>query len=150
LNDEARRKNLNYKVTDRIAIATKKADGTEQGRHPDVSVVSLDVWRSNPLASSGLREPLALAVEVVSTNWEDDYVDKLSEYQRLGIKEYWIVDYLAIGPRSYLGNPKVPTVFVYHLVGGEYQVQVFTGSRRIISHTFTELQLTVEEILKQA
>lgn len=61
LNDEVRRKNLNYKVTNRIAIATNTADGKEQGRHPDVSVVSLDVWRSNKLASSALREPLALA-----------------------------------------------------------------------------------------
>jgi Uma2 family endonuclease len=60
-------------------------------------------------------EPIQLAVEVVSTNWEDDYIDKLDEYQRLGIAEYWIVDYLAIGSRNYLGNPKVPTVFVYQL-----------------------------------
>ncbi len=27
LNDQARQKNLNYKVTDRIAIATRTADG---------------------------------------------------------------------------------------------------------------------------
>ena len=40
--------------------------------------------------------PIQLAVEVTSTNWEDDYLDKLEEYQRLGIAEYWIVDYLAI------------------------------------------------------
>jgi Uma2 family endonuclease len=150
LNDETRRKNLSYKVTDRIAIATKRTDGTEQGRQPDVSVVSLDVWRSNPLASSGLREPLQLAVEVVSTNWEDDYVDKVDEYQRLGIREYWIVDYLAIASRAYLGNPKVPTVFVHQLVEDRYQVQAFTGSSRIISPTFSELQLTVKEVLEAA
>ena len=150
LNDEVRQKNLNYKVTDRIAIATNTADGKEQGRHPDISVVSLDVWRSNPLASSALREPLALAVEVVSTNWEDDYVDKLDEYQRLGIREYWIVDYLAIASRAYLGNPKVPTVFVYHLVGGEYQVQLFTRNAPIVSPTFGELPFSVEQILEQA
>jgi Uma2 family endonuclease len=28
-------------------------------------------------------------------NWDNDYIDKLDEYQRLGILEYWIVDYLA-------------------------------------------------------
>jgi len=150
LNDEAKRLHLNYKVTDRIAIATRTEAGAEQGRHPDVSVVSLDVWRSNPLASSALQEPLQLAVEVVSTNWEDDYVDKLSEYQRLGIREYWIVDYLAIASRAYLGNPKVATVFVHQLVDDRYQAQSFTGSTRIISPTFSELQLTVEQILEQA
>lgn len=149
LNDKAKRKQLNYKVTDRILITTRTANGIEQGRHPDVSVVSLDIWRSNPLASSALREPLQLAVEVVSTNWEDDYVDKLDEYQRLGIQEYWIVDYLAIASRAYLGNPKVPTVFVYQLVDGKYQLSSFKGSDRIISSTFSELQLTVEQILAQ-
>lgn len=150
LNDEARRKNLNYKVTDRIAIATSSNDGKEQGRQPDVSVVSLDVWRSNPLASSALREPLQLAVEVVSTNWEDDYVDKLDEYQRLGIQEYWIVDYLAIASRAYLGNPKVPTVFVYQLVDGKYQARSFTSNALIVSPTFGELPFSIEQILEQA
>ncbi|GAX44610.1 hypothetical protein NIES4075_56290 [Tolypothrix sp. NIES-4075] len=37
-----------------------------------------------------LIEPIQLAVEVVSTNWEDDYVDKLDKYQRLGIA--WFLD----------------------------------------------------------
>lgn len=130
-------------------VRTQTSDGRIQGRHPDVSVVDQVLWDSNPLAYSALSEPLQLAVEVVSTNWEDDYVDKLDEYQRLGIKEYWIVDYLAIGPRSYLGNPKVPTVFVHQLVDGKYQVQSFKESNRIISPTFNELQLTVEQILEQ-
>lgn len=98
-----------FRVSGRIVVRTH-SDGRTQGRHPDVSVVDQVLWDSNPLAYSALSEPLQLAVEVVSTNWEDDDVDKLDEYQRLGIKEYWIVDYLAIASRSYLGNPKVPTV----------------------------------------
>ncbi|WP_448561002.1 Uma2 family endonuclease [Trichothermofontia sp.] len=53
-----------------------------------------------------MREPIQLVVEVVSTNWEDDYIDKLDKYDRLDISEYWIVDYLALGSRRYLGNPK--------------------------------------------
>jgi Uma2 family endonuclease len=144
---EVNRLNLNYKVSDRIMIATLTKNGREQGRFPDVSVVNLDVWRANRSAYSALREPLQLAVEIVSTNWEDDYIDKLDEYQRLGIFEYWIVDYLAIGSREYLGNPKIPTVFVYQLTEGVYQVSAFRGSQRIISPTFPELELTVDEIL---
>ena len=144
---EVNRLKLNYKVSDRIMIATLTKNGKEQGRFPDVSVANLDIWRANRSAYSALREPLQLAVEIVSTNWEDDYIDKLDEYQRLGIFEYWIVDYLAIGSRDYLGNPKIPTVFVYQLNEGVYQVTAFRGSQRIISPTFPELQLTVDQIL---
>lgn len=74
----------------------------------------------------------------------------------MGITEYWIVDYLAIGSREYLGNPKEPAVFVYILnEEGVYQQTRFQGSdsltetlrERIMSATFPELNLTVEQIL---
>jgi Uma2 family endonuclease len=101
---------LDYIVDKDIVIKTRAADGTVQGRVPDVSVVSKTLWNSNVFAYGALVQPITLAVEVISTNWEDDYVDKLDEYQRLGILEYWIVDYLALASRAYLGNPKLPTV----------------------------------------
>ncbi|MFM6013509.1 MAG: Uma2 family endonuclease, partial [Dolichospermum sp.] len=82
--------------------------------------------------------------------WEDDYIDKLEEYENLGIKEYWIVDYLAIASRSYLGNPKLPTVFVYQLIDGKYQQKAFTGTDKIISPTFSELNITVEDVIKSS
>lgn len=145
---ESERLGLDYIVDKDIVIRTVSANGQEQGRNPDVGVVSESLWNSNVLAYGALTEPIQLAVEVVSTNWEDDYVDKLDEYQRLGIPEYWIVDYLAIASRSYLGNPKEPTVFVYHLVDGKYQASSFKDSERIISPTFPELELTAEQICK--
>ena len=147
LNDEIRRLKLDYISDKDIVVRTVTASGQEQGRNPDVGVVSASVWNSNVLAYGALTEPIQLAVEVASTNWEDDYVDKLDEYQRLGIPEYWIVDYLAIASRAYLGNPKVPTVSVYQLVEGQYQVQKFRGSDRILSNTFPELELTVEQVV---
>jgi Uma2 family endonuclease len=114
-----------------------------------VSVVDKTLWDSNPSAYTALREPIQLVVEVMSTNWEDDYIDKLDEYQRLGITEYWIVDYLAIGSREYLGNPKEPSVFIYRLdESGQYQLTRFQGADRIVSPTFPELVLTVEKILE--
>jgi len=147
-NHEIRRINLNYVVTNTALIRTITANGTEQGRKPDVSVIDKDTWRSNRSAYSALEEPIQLAIEVTSTNWEDDYIDKLDEYQRLGITEYWIVDYLAIGLREYLGNPKVPAVFVFLLdAEGKYQRTQFRGSERIVSQTFPELALTAEQIL---
>ena len=146
---EVERLNLNYRVSGRIMIRTLTPDGREQGRFPDVSVVSRTLWDANLSAYSAFLEPLQLAVEVVSTNWEDDYIDNLDEYQRLGIAEYWIVDYLAIGSRNYLGNPKVPTVFVYLLDdNGGYQSTPYRGSARIVSRTFPELALMAEQVLK--
>jgi Uma2 family endonuclease len=146
-NDEIRRLGLDYIVDKDIVFRTKTAQGREQGRNPDVGVVLASVWNANVLAYGALTESIQLAVEVVSTNWEDDYVDKLDEYQRLGIAEYWIVDYLAIASRNYLGNPKVPSVFVYQLINGEYQVQQYKECDRIISQTFPELAITVEQVV---
>ena len=146
---EVRRTQQNYWVSGRIVIRTETKDGVEQGRNPDVSVVDRNIWESNPSAYSALYEPLQIAVEVVSTNWEDDYVDKLDEYQRLGITEYWIVDYLAIASRSYLGNPKVPRVFVYLLDdNGVYQVTAYQDQEPIVSKTFPKLNLTTKQILE--
>ncbi len=108
---ESERLGLDYIIDKDILIRTVSANGQEQGRNPDVGVVSA-TWNSNVLGYGAVTEPIQLAVEVVSTNWEDNYVDKLDEYHRLGIPEYWIVDYLAIASRSYLGNPKEPKVFV--------------------------------------
>lgn len=146
--DEIKRLSLNYVVKSTAVIRTVTKTGIEQGRRPDVSVIDRDLWRSNRSAYSALREPIQLAVEVTSTNWEDDYTDKLDEYQRLGIREYWIVDYLAIGSREFLGNPKVPTIFVHLLdAEGNYQTTAFKGSERIVSRTFPELTLTAEEVM---
>jgi len=144
---ESDRLELDYIVDKDIVFRTVTASGQEQGRNPDVGVVKASVWNSNVRSYGALTEPIQLAVEVTSTNWEDDYVDKLDEYQRLGICEYWIVDYLAIASRAYLGNPKIPTVFVYSLENDRYLVQSFTGNERIISKTFPELEITVEQIV---
>lgn len=144
---EIERLGLDYIVDKDIVVRTITSTGEERGRKPDVSVISATLWNSNVLTYGAVTEPVQLAVEVVSTNWEDDYVDKLDEYQRLGIPEYWIVDYLAIGAREYLGNPKVPAVFIYHLIDRQYQVRRFRGSEQIVSVTFSELKLTAEQII---
>lgn len=144
---EVERLHLNYRVSGRIMLRTLTVTGVEQGRQPDVSVVDKKIWQAYPNSYSALLEPIQLAVEIISTNWEDDYIDKRDEYQRLGIPEYWIVDYLAMGSRNYLGNPKVPTIFVNLLdKNGVYQTQAYQGTDRIISQTFPELELTVEQV----
>jgi Uma2 family endonuclease len=151
LDREVERLSLNYRVSGRIVVRTETENGKIQGRQPDVSVVDKTLWDANPFAYSAFTEPLQLAVEIVSTNWEDDYVDKLDEYQRLGISEFWIIDYLALASRNYLGNPKEPTVFVYLLdANNQYQLSAFRGQDKIESSTFSELVLTAEQLFSAA
>jgi Uma2 family endonuclease len=66
---------------------------------------------------------------------------------RFGIPEYWIIDYLAVASRSYLGNPKEPTIFVCVLdEKGVYQMNRYQGDNKVISPTFPELDITVDQV----
>jgi Uma2 family endonuclease len=124
----------------------------ESAYSPDVLVlnrpnlINESLWKKTSTVTQGGSIPLA--IEVVSTNWRDDYLTKLKEYEEIGISEYWIVDYLGIGGRRFIGNPKQPTIFVHELVDGEYQVTAFRGGDRLISPTFPELILTANQIFE--
>jgi Uma2 family endonuclease len=126
---------------------------------PDLLLVNRPALKLEPLwqkySTVKFADSIPLVIEVVSTNWRDDYHKKLGEYVRaasrreeIGIKEYWIVDYLTIGGKKFIGNPKEPTISLYQLVDGEYQVTQFRGNERIVSPTFPELDLTAEEIFQ--
>ncbi len=130
----------------------KPIDSDKSGFIPDVAVLdenaieSEPMWKKRSVITKG--ETVRLVIEVVSTNWQDDYLIKLAEYEKLGIPEYWIVDYLGLGGRRYIGNPKRPVILVYQLVDGEYIVSEFRENQRIVSVTFPELNLTAEEIFR--
>lgn len=66
----------------------------------------------------------------------------------MGIAEYWIIDYAALGGRNFIGNPKQPTILVCNLVDGEYQIRKFQNSDRLISQVFSELNFTVNQIFQ--
>ncbi len=51
---------------------------------------------------------------------------------------------------KFIGNPKQPTISIYHLVDEEYQVAQFRNSERIISPTFPDLNLTANQIFNGA
>ncbi|MFN6539691.1 MAG: Uma2 family endonuclease [Nostoc sp. EkiNYC01] len=130
--------------------ALVKPPESESAYLPDVlllnrpNLVNEPLWKKESTLTQAVSIPLV--VEVVSTNWRDDYFTKVGQYEVVGIPEYWIVDYAALGGRRFIGNPKQATVSIYLLVEGEYQVSQFCGSDRIISPTFPELNLTAEEI----
>lgn len=125
----------------------KISDNT--GYEPDIAVIDRSTlgdeprWESSSILQNGKSSKLI--VEVVSTNWRDDYALKLSDYESLGIEEYWIADYPGIGGRRYIGSPKQPTLSVCILVNGEYEIQQFRGDDLIQSRTFPNLQFTVNQ-----
>ncbi|WP_377476760.1 MAG: Uma2 family endonuclease [Microcoleus anatoxicus] len=110
----------------------------------EAALVNEPRWDRESVVTMG--SSVRLAVEVVSTNWQDDYLVKVADYERLGIPEYWIVDYAALGGRRFIGNPKQPTISVYQLVDGEYQISQFQGDDIVESLAFPELKLTAEKI----
>ncbi|MBW4453112.1 MAG: Uma2 family endonuclease [Nostoc indistinguendum CM1-VF10] len=129
-----------------------KSLNTDSGYEPDVIVLDRQAvrdeprWKKESIITRG--SSVKLVVEVVSTNWSDDYALKLEDYESLGIPEYWIVDYLGLGGRRFIGNPKQPTISIYQLIEGEYQVKQFRGNDRIQSLAFPEFNLTAEQIFR--
>jgi Uma2 family endonuclease len=124
----------------------------ESGYQPDVIVLNKGElskeprWQKESIITLG--SSIRLVVEVVSTNWQNDYLKKAGDYELMGIPEYWIVDYLGLGGRRFIGNPKSPTLSVYQMVDGEYEVMQFRGDDKVESSAFPELQLTVKQIFE--
>jgi Uma2 family endonuclease len=149
INFEIRRLQLPYSIPGDCLI---KPIRNESGYQPDViildrsSLVNEPRWKKESIITMG--NSIRLVVEVVSTNWRDDYLTKLRDYEEMGIPEYWIVDYLGLGGRQFIGNPKRPTLSVYELVDGEYQVKRFGEDDLIESPTFSELKLTAKQVFQ--
>ncbi|MFB2983191.1 Uma2 family endonuclease [Microseira sp. BLCC-F43] len=130
-----------------------KPNNDLSGYDPDVIVLDEKAlgdeprWERESIITKGTSIPLV--IEVISTNWSDDYALKLEEYEAFGIREYWIVDYLGLGGKRFIGNPKQPTITVNQLVNGEYQAERFTLGAQIKSLVFPELALTTDEIFQR-
>jgi Uma2 family endonuclease len=112
----------------------------------EIAIADEPRWERESIIT--FSQSIKLVVEVVSSNWRDDYLIKLADYEVFGIQEYWIVDYLGIGGRRYIGSPKQPTLTVCTLGEGEYELQQFRGDDRIVSPTFPNLPLTVNQIFQ--
>lgn len=120
-------------------------------RRPDIIVLDETVLSSEPRWEQELvitlGRSIKLAVEVVSTNWENDYARKVEEYALLGIPEYWIVDYRGLGGIAFIGKPKQPTFTVCQLLGEEYTQQQYRLGQPITSPLLPHLQLRLDDIL---
>lgn len=146
---EKRRLKLELEIQPKTLLKLGKRDG----RRPDLIVIERDRWEKATQIEAVLYEAPQLVIEIVSTNWEDDYQNKPLWYAALGagVPEYWIVDSLEVTNRyPKRKNPEieVPTISVLTL-GPErqYRTQRFTGDDRIESLLFPELQLTVNQVM---
>lgn len=105
-------------------------------REPDIVLLRN---RDSKLRQENFWDGADLAVEVVSQSHEDrerNLVTKRTEYERVGIQEYWIVD------------PEQKTVTVLSLSGEVYSEGDLFGRGDIVrSLLFRELALPVAEIL---
>ena len=146
---EIKRLGLPYGIPNQVIV---RPEGKDSGYFPDILVMNRanlpnePRWKKESILSQGASIPLA--IEIVSTNWRDDYYLKFADYEEMGIGEYWIIDYAALGGRNFIGNPKQPTISICNLVDDEYQVSKFQNSDRLISQIFPELNLTAIQIFQ--
>ncbi|NHC35506.1 Uma2 family endonuclease [Scytonema millei] len=112
-------------------------------RVPDLMVLTEDLAAALAGTARSIimpdMPPPALVVEVVSPGKENedrDYRYKRSEYAARGITEYWIVD------------PQGDRVVVLTLVDGLYEEAIYQGDERLVSQTFSLLELSAKQILQ--
>ncbi|AFZ47849.1 protein of unknown function DUF820 [Cyanobacterium stanieri PCC 7202] len=145
---EIRRLKLPYFFPKECLIKGDRFSGYEpDGIILDKNIIENEpLWEKQSTLLSG--NAIQLIIEIVSGNWSDDYALKLDAYENLGIKEYWIVDYLGLGGRKFIGNPKQPTLTIYSLENGEYQSNQFRDNEVIKSTIFPELSLNTQQIFR--
>jgi Uma2 family endonuclease len=111
----------------------------------DAAALALEpLWERESVIT--LASSVRLLVEVVSTNWPDDYARKFEDYEAMGVAEYWIVDYRELGGRRYVGSPKQPTITICNLVDGVYETRLFRRGDVLISLGFPSLRLTADQV----
>ena len=129
--------NLSLVATTSIGVRTEE----DSSRIPDVVVCTQSLWEqvcARPGAGVlDFNEAPLLVVEVASDNWREDYIRKRAEYASIDIPEYWIV------------APKKECVWILTNPQSEdgYDRTEFRRTQNIISVQFSELVLSVEQIL---
>jgi Uma2 family endonuclease len=146
---EILRLNLKWTIPKNCLIKPSAAEAT--ALRPDVIVLdeaklaAEPLWEREPILTSG--RAIKLVVEVVSSNWQDDYARKVEEYALLEIPEYWIVDFRGLGGVEFIGKPKQPTFTVCQLEEDTYQKQRYRLEDAIASILLPDLPLRLDDVL---
>lgn len=103
-------------------------DAVETFREPDLQVI----LKSNPgnLTDTAMIGPADICVEIVSPeSVARDYGEKFAEYEKAGVKEYWLVDWIREAALFY----RLDEEGVYKLIApdkeGTYQTPLLAGLR---------------------
>jgi Uma2 family endonuclease len=114
--------------------------GDAANRYPDLIILAPEhiLLTATRMTITIDMPPPRLVVEVVSPGRigrERDYDRKRAQYAARGIPEYWIVD------------PQEQAIVVLQLESDRYlEVGVFRGEGAIVSPTFPQLNLTVQQV----
>jgi Uma2 family endonuclease len=110
--------------------------GFNTSRIADIYVIKPEQLQNILDESAIVKTPPLLVVEIVSPeSVKRDYRYKRTEYAALRIPEYWIID------------PLESQILVLIWDEGLYEQNIFTGEDKIISPTFPDLNLTVNQVL---
>ncbi len=149
INLEIEHQNLPFLIPKSCILRPSSDEAT--ARRPDVIVLDEIAlsdephWHREPVIVRS--QSIKLVVEVVSTNWENDYARKVEEYALMGIPEYWIVDFRGLGGIRFIGDPKQPTLTVNQLAGKLYEQRQFRLGEQVISPLFPELNLKLSDVM---
>lgn len=145
---EILRSNLNWVIPKNCLIKPPAAEAT--ALRPDVIVLDEaklsqePLWQRETIITKGTS--IKLVVEVISTNWQDDYARKVEEYVLLGIPEYWLVDYRGLGGVAFIGKPKRPTFTICQLYGEDYRQQQYRLGQTLSSLLLPNLNLCLDNM----
>ena len=117
--------------------------GNPQNRYPDLTVLRekhRKLTKKRCTITLEMPSP-QLVAEVVSPyrnkndeSYRRDYLDKVEQYSKRGIPEYWIID------------PQAALFTVLILRENGYEGQKFRDNQKIISQVFPELSITTEQL----
>ena len=114
--------------------------GEPRNRYPDLTIIReehIQLLKKRNTIRLSMAPPL-LVIEIVSPGElqrDRDYIAKRSQYQDLGIPEYWIVD------------PQEKSVLVLKLNEATYtEINTFKGNDSIQSPQFEQLNVAVGQI----
>ena len=138
-----RKRKLKYSVRKRNALQISET----QSRRTDIAIIQRPQFYPDDRPRMGIQTQPFMIVEIASSNWSTDLIDKQEEYLILGVPEYWIIDYRGQIPAKYCLRGKGKKVIVLTLKNADYQRSEYLEGETIPCQTFPDLTLKVDQVL---